>query len=462
MLLCALAACNAFWLLGDMPIKNWDEARHGVSAYEMLAGGDYWVNTYQGQPDYWNLKPVLSFWPQLAGFNVAGFTPLGLRLFSALFGLATIALTVWVAGASFSPWAGLLAGFILITTKPYIVSHGIRSGDSDATFVLFTTVALAAVILARKSPGRLCVAALATALAFLTKSWHVLPVAMSLLIAMGVNVRNLRLRGMDLVAIVACGALPVVLWLAMRYPYDGVTFLRRMIETDLIHRATQPLEGHVMPWYEYIRLIFQSAVPLLCVMLVAQGAVWWRQRGSDLANVENPTAEMDVSTATAPRQYARTVVVLWFVCPVLLFTLSSTKIPWYIYQTYPPLAILLADGLAGLLARRPGLAVTRMCILALVIILVAREFTILKDIHEKLTDPSPEAMLQHQLREAGNNPANTAARVYLSSGSWSQSGYLAAQMYGRFLPMDSGAAGFRDDHMAGVKLLFTLNEGRPQ
>ena len=43
-------------------VANSDEARHGVSAYEMLQTGNWIENTFNYEKDLWNLKPPLSFW----------------------------------------------------------------------------------------------------------------------------------------------------------------------------------------------------------------------------------------------------------------------------------------------------------------------------------------------------------------------------------------------------------------
>ena len=75
---------NLVYKLGDQSIINFDEARHGVSAYEMLKSGNYVVNTYNFHNDFWNLKPPLSFWADAAGFKLVGFSPLGLRISSAI------------------------------------------------------------------------------------------------------------------------------------------------------------------------------------------------------------------------------------------------------------------------------------------------------------------------------------------------------------------------------------------
>ena len=76
-----MALFNIFYGLADFPIFSWDEARHGVSAYEMLKERNFIMNTYKYKVDYWNLKPPLSFWMTMAGYKIAGFNTLGLRLF---------------------------------------------------------------------------------------------------------------------------------------------------------------------------------------------------------------------------------------------------------------------------------------------------------------------------------------------------------------------------------------------
>ena len=55
-----LSAVNAFWRLDTAPVRDWDEARRGVAAHEMLESGNHLVHTYRGAVDYWSLKPP--FW----------------------------------------------------------------------------------------------------------------------------------------------------------------------------------------------------------------------------------------------------------------------------------------------------------------------------------------------------------------------------------------------------------------
>ena len=83
-LLFTVLAMFCFYRLGDKPIYDFDEARHGASAYEMMQSGEWIVTTYQGTPDYWNLKPPLSEWIICAFFALFGYTKTAFRAYAAI------------------------------------------------------------------------------------------------------------------------------------------------------------------------------------------------------------------------------------------------------------------------------------------------------------------------------------------------------------------------------------------
>ena len=135
-LLAAALLFNAFAGLGAAEIRNWDEARHAISAWEMLNGGNLLVNTFRFEPDYWNVKPVLAFWPSAAGFRLFGFNLFGMRFFQAL-------ALVLIAGISFEAvrraagWAAALVTLGFLTVNPAVFSHSFRNADADAAYMLF-------------------------------------------------------------------------------------------------------------------------------------------------------------------------------------------------------------------------------------------------------------------------------------------------------------------------------------
>lgn len=151
LLLGIVCIVNAFFLLGSTPIAPWDEARHGVSAYEMLTSHSWIVNTYRGVADYWNLKPPLSFWTIAVGYKLFGTNPFGLRVASAFFGVLTVAATVGFAWRSFSSRVGLLSGFFLVTAYSFVVSHNMRRADPDSLYIFLTTGAVFAALLSARA-----------------------------------------------------------------------------------------------------------------------------------------------------------------------------------------------------------------------------------------------------------------------------------------------------------------------
>ena len=128
--------------LGEGAIQDWDEARHGVSAYEMVKNNEWVVTTYGNEIDYWNLKPPLSEWMIILGYYVFGFTPLGLRIYSAI----AMILTALISGIFVYKYSGrFTALFVLLCfsgTEPLLFIHCARTGDADSLYILFYTTAV--------------------------------------------------------------------------------------------------------------------------------------------------------------------------------------------------------------------------------------------------------------------------------------------------------------------------------
>lgn len=68
-LLIGLIAFLSFYKLDVKYVDPWDEARHGVNAYEMANGGSLIQSTYMRQADYYNLKPPLSMYGIMLGWR---------------------------------------------------------------------------------------------------------------------------------------------------------------------------------------------------------------------------------------------------------------------------------------------------------------------------------------------------------------------------------------------------------
>jgi 4-amino-4-deoxy-L-arabinose transferase-like glycosyltransferase len=269
LILLAIAAFNLFYQLGKFPIYSWDEARHGVSAYEMVRNHNYIVNTYRGNPDYWNLKPPLSFWTIIAGYKIAGFNALGLRIFSAIFAFLTIIMVAAYGYKKHGKLASIISTVVLLTCTQYITNHSARTGDADSLFIFLFTIAILSLLLWEQNNILLYVSGLAFAFAFLTKSWHAgnIAIIIGLYLFLTGKYKLLTLR--NWISLGICMILPILIWGFIRYQYDGVTFFKGMIMYDLLHRSSTPIEGHIGGVFYYVSIIsryFINWIYVICIL----------------------------------------------------------------------------------------------------------------------------------------------------------------------------------------------------
>lgn len=432
-LLLAIAACNFFLFLGRPPIKDWDEARHGVTAYEMLHTGSYLINTYQFMPDYWNTKPPLSFWTTAAGFKVFGLTPFGLRAASAACSLATVALIVLFSGRRFSWSVGLLAGGIAITMPDFVLLHNARTGDPDALFILLSTAALLATLHTRRNPALIYWAGLFLALAFLTKGFHAaVPVFLSLVLLVWIG-RERKFTRRQLCGYAAAGLLPVCLWAAARYSHDGLAFLQPMFFYDVLERATTNLEGHGHPAYYYAAhlahdLRYLRGFALLCLLALL---AYRRRRKRWPESFENADGTLIAQ------------IVMCAALPVVIFSCASSKIYWYIFPAVPFLSIVLAiviqQGMSGLQEMLSELRVKKALLVGLIAFFCILEVRLMRQIVKQAKAKEP---IQYAILSAGQEGMR-GAPLYLEESEWRQSAVLAAKLYGDFVPKDGGRSAWQ-------------------
>ena len=126
--------------LGNKQIANWDEARHGVNAYEMIQNKNYITTTYGYKTDYWNLKPPISDYLIILGYKIFGYNSFGLRFYSAFAMFICVIICYIYSYKKIGKFASLwtILGFLII--NPLIFDHCARSGDADSLYILFSTI----------------------------------------------------------------------------------------------------------------------------------------------------------------------------------------------------------------------------------------------------------------------------------------------------------------------------------
>ena len=301
-----LALLTFFLGLGLPAITDSDEAFYAEASREMVESGD-WLTPHFNYEDRWQ-KPVLYYWLTAGMFLVGGPTEFAARFWSALAGLGLVMLTWHASGRQ---W---LAGAIVATCFGYFAMARMALPDLPLAFCI--SLAIWAAL-----ERHWAVAGAAAGLGFLMKG----PVALVVpgLVLLPIwwregTYRTLRRDDIAQAAIVfAAIGLPwyVMMWLEHGTPYLQSFFLADNLERFATSRFNEPrwfwfyipiVVGGMMPWPAY----------LITLRLRRPTAGQWR-------------------------------LILWAGMPLLFFTLSVGKQPRYILPVLPPLAILLAQAIAG-------------------------------------------------------------------------------------------------------------------
>lgn len=430
-IICLGIVVNCFFNLSDGELRDWDEARHGVSAYEMLQHGDFLINTYDDKPDYWNAKPPLSFWTVIVGYKLFGFNPLGLRFFSALFSCLTLFFTLMYCYKKFSIRASCITGLIILSLYTFFERHNARTADPDALFLLFTTSELLIVLAWPMRYRAYHIASLLAGLSFLTKSFHAVPVVFLLFIFFWMDFSLSRQSLKQAVLCLLIALTPVTLWGTARFLIDGTLFFERMIFYDLLKRGTEAIEGHDGNIFYYVKFIIKRYVVWFVIPAAGVALIWRLQ-----CNAHKLRSELLCLDSRTLRKLALTVIV-----PLLVYSAAATKLWWYIYPIFPFISILLgifSDRVYSVIALQSKMFAKgfMLCVLAAGLI---GEVNTLGKIHRHVSRVNP---VHAAMAELGQIPANHKAMLFLDTGDWRPSDMLAARLYGDFQLMPGGTSAY--------------------
>lgn len=436
LLIIAVACFNVFYNVGVAAVDNWDEARHGVNAYEMLKNHDYLVNTYFYEKDYYNLKPPISYLAVILGYQLFGYNLLGLRVVSGIAALLTVLLVAAYTKHAFGSLASLLTAAILATTCQYILHHCARTGDADSLFVFFFTASLLAMALIKENIRWLYLSGLCFALAFLTKSWHAFPILAvigSYLVLTGWWSR-LRFRNWGI--LIAVAALPILSWGALRFFQDGWTFFKMMIQLDLLARSARPLEGHIGGMGYYFGVLKGNYGYWLAFLLIVL------------------LLHFVLGNRLLPPDKPRLAIILWIVVPFVLFTLARTKLAWYVIPIYPAVAIWLGEMMSRIIrgSTEHRAWQTLICLGVLACLLKNEGSILIRLLHAPL-DPN-----QITLQQVALLPSHRGAKIYTMCGTyggssqWDQSHLLCVELYGDLKAQKGGLKAFLKDESRAALL----------
>ena len=428
--LLAILAFLAFYRLGAADIQPWDEARHGISGYEMLQTKDFIRSTYRYSADYYNLKPPLSNWLIAGSYSVFGYNAFAMRFYSALsYLLTSVIIALWLK-RKHGAIASLVSLLLFLFSFDVLSFHMVRSGDPDALFILFYTISILSTLryIERERPLDLYIASLAFAFAFLTKSFHAgcIVVTMAVLLLWARKMKTLTLKTWLLSIFFALA--PILIWGVARYLDDGTLFLQKMFAYDLFTRSTTAIEGHGGSFMHYVRGMsdYLSVWTLGILLLIAFGT-------------------KILQKAPLPKRTA--LYLIWIIVPIALFFFVKTKLLWYIYPANVALIALSAVMFEELMKAPKARMINRVLCAALVCTML---FGIASNINVMQKTKNQDSLQVFINRSIDRNSDYSGQDCYIDSGDWAQDHVLAAELAGDLKCIDGGMELFQAEQTSAL------------
>jgi len=361
LLLLALGLAAGFAFQGSRGLYESTEGRYAEVGREMLETGHYLEPTLAYRP-HWS-KPPATYWMVAAGLAVFGRNAWGARAGNALaFCLAALAVAA-IGTTLWRPEVGLAAGLIYVSSPFPFIGASVLSADTLLT--LWEILAVLAYVKARAAAarlgavpaaggrvaggpaaggpaaggsarGRAWVAAmwLCFGLGFFTKGPPALLPLLPLFLFHGREKRPFSLITLPGLALFAASA---GWWYALviaRHPellrhFIGDEILARSL-TDRFHRNPQ--------WYA-------PALIYLPALVLGQGV--WLASGVRSAKRRALLRPREVLRAAGQRGAPSALLLLWLLLPLVVFSLSRSRLAGYVLPLYAPIALALARARLG-------------------------------------------------------------------------------------------------------------------
>lgn len=354
----AWLAFLCFYKLDVKYVDPWDEARHGVNAYEMLKQGSLVKSTYLYQTDYYNLKPPLSMWSIMLSMVLFGKSVWTLRLASVICYLCLALCVVCFARKRYGRLPALFSLALLCANTTPFIAHMVRAGDADSLYVLLFSLAMICMLQIRDDHRKLYLCGFLFALAFLTKSFHagLIAVIGGLYLLLTGLFKKIRLK--EYVLFILSFGAPIGLWVIARLCTDGTAFLKEMWLTDVLGRSQSGFgsnEAGFSYYFSYYLGNMSGKVPVYrvvlglllasCLILAVMSYVQ-KHRTKHGADGNGTKSVKDDMIGFS----------LWILIPALAFSVVRTKLLWYEYPAIT--ALLIAAGIAaGLVCEKKKLPV---------------------------------------------------------------------------------------------------------
>jgi outer membrane protein assembly factor BamB len=328
-IICVLAilafSITFFVNLGSGPLWAADEQTYSQWAFHMVKNGDY-ITPWAFGGIFWTGKPPLVMWLMSLAYQVFGVNNFTSRIWSPVFGTLSLVLVFYLGKKLYNSYVGFLSALVLGTFTTFYVFA--RHAMTDVPFVFFILASIYFFGLNEKDENTSRYAALSGlffGLALMTKLIAALLIPLIIftyLIATKRSIRSLFTKRFALFW--GAGLLVFSPWMIYMVLSFGSEFLRWFFVYSGFIRTVSPLEGHVEGYLYYFSQ-FASSETLLWVILLPFAA------GLCAFNLFIRRSRED------------TLILMWMLIVLLVFTLAQTKLYWYILPAFPAFALAISS-----------------------------------------------------------------------------------------------------------------------
>ncbi|WP_199246484.1 glycosyltransferase family 39 protein [[Phormidium] sp. ETS-05] len=306
--------------LGDLPLRDWDEGIVAQVAREILRSDTHWLYpTLDGEP-YFNKPPLVHALIALA-YSIGGVNEWTARLPGAMLCALSVPLLYGI-GRELFPLRGpaIFAALVYLTLLP-VVRHG-RLAMLDGAVQCFFLLMLWCLLRSRRDLRYGLGVGIGLGLLSLTKGLVILPLVSIAIIFALWDTPRLLASGYIWSGLLL-GMAPAVAWYAAQWHHYGFAFISAHFLSQSWDRILSPVDQNSGPPWYYLLEILKYAWPWLLFWPYGLRLAW-----------ENRILGWGK------------LILVWTGVYLLVISVMSTKLPWYVLPVYPAVALACGAWLA--------------------------------------------------------------------------------------------------------------------
>jgi eukaryotic-like serine/threonine-protein kinase len=310
--------------LGGAPLWAADEKTYSQLAYHMVKSGDYFMPWANGQPSIWVGKPPLLMWLMSVSYQIFGVNNFSTRIWAPLFGVLSLLVVFFLGKKLYNRTVGLFSTVVLGTFTTFFAysTHAM----TDIPLVFFMLASIYYFLLSEEKTDRATWYALLSGvlfgLALMTKQLEALLIPAIIIFYLLFTGRIRHLPAKRLLfswGVAAAIFVPYVIYMAK----ISKEFLEYFFVYSNVNRIVSPIEGHSASYLYYFNYLLTKETFWAVLLPFAVALCLYK--------------------ILTKHSKADTMILVWIIIVLGIFTVAQTKLHWYILPAMPAFALAISS-----------------------------------------------------------------------------------------------------------------------